>query len=88
MAKIDKGFQRDRYTLLYRTDVGVVRGRLLDKEQFEAVWDLAYDSFHPTIEFSSKANDTKKTDEIDNLKLFDRLLYEIFLESVFGEIDW
>jgi hypothetical protein len=53
MAKIDKNFQKSRYSILYRSDVGVARGKLLNREQFEAVWDLTYDDNYPTDENSS-----------------------------------
>lgn len=43
LAKLDKVFQKERYTILYRTDCGCVRGRLLTKEQFEIVWDRTFD---------------------------------------------
>ena len=46
LAKIDKSFQKDRYTLLYRSDVGVVRGKLINKKEFSVLWDLAYDSVY------------------------------------------
>ena len=42
IAKIDKILQRERYSILYRSTAGVIRGRLLDKNQYEAVWDAIF----------------------------------------------
>jgi hypothetical protein len=36
-------FSQQRYSILYRSDCGYVRGRLLNKDQFDVVWDLTFD---------------------------------------------
>ena len=80
IANVDKSFQRDRYTILYRTDVGVLRNKLLSKEQFGTVWDFVYED-----KFGSASHDNQT---IEMLKMFDKMMYEAFVETVFGPVDW
>lgn len=42
IAKLDLMFQKSRYTLLYRNNVGILRGKLVSREQFETIWDLIF----------------------------------------------
>lgn len=88
LAKIDKSFQKGRYTLLYRSDVGVVRGQLLNKKEFSVLWDLAYDSVYSGDKLEDQSFNLMDLEELQKLKVFDTVLYEVFLESVFGEINW
>lgn len=49
---------------------------------------MIYDENYPTDENSSNFSKIHNSNAIDKLKLFDRTLYESFLETVFGKIDW
>ena len=60
--------------------MGVARGKLLTKDQFDIVWDVSFDA-SPHVSVADQAT-------VDRLKLFDRVLYEAFLLAVFGEVDW
>lgn len=74
IAKIDKIFNRERYSVLYRVDCGYVRGRLLNKEQFNAVWDRTFD-LNQGIVGHMDLND----ELVDQLRSFDWMAYRAFL---------
>lgn len=42
-ANIDKITKKNRYSVLYRDDVGIVRNRLINKFEYELIWDYEYD---------------------------------------------
>lgn len=42
VGKIDKLIQKERYAPVYRKDVGVVGGKFVNKQEFEAAWDAEF----------------------------------------------
>lgn len=74
ISKIDKVFQKERYTILYQPDCGYVRGKLLTREQFEIVWDRTFD-----LNQSQLTHLNLNDESIDRLRNFDYMLYHAYL---------
>lgn len=80
MGKIDVVMKKERYSILYQNDVGVLGSKLLSRHEFEVIWKYVYSrnchllkSNHPTQSM------------IDLALLFDWIAYESALIYVYGE---
>ena len=82
IAKIDKIFQKERYSILYQSDCGCVRNRLLSKEEFELVWDRTYELNQGIVSHLNLSDE-----KINKLRSFDYMLYQAYLYSLFGNAD-
>ena len=76
LAKLDKNFQKDRYTILYGKECGVVRGKLLNRSQFDILWDRSFDVWRGDSEVDEEA--------ADKLRMFDWMVYQAFLRFLYG----
>lgn len=39
VGKIDTVLQKERYSVAYRSDAGTIRGKLVNREEFNFLWD-------------------------------------------------
>lgn len=83
IAKIDKILQRQRYSILYKPTAGVVRGRLLDKTEFEVVWDTHFEQSQHLV-----THLTPSQESINLLRTFDWMMYEAFVTTLYGKVNW
>lgn len=82
IGKLDKIFNKERYSVLYRPDCGFVRKRLVTQSEFEAIWDRTFDENQGIV-----GHMNLKDELIDKLRVFDWMVYKAFVISIFGEID-
>lgn len=69
VGDIDKQKQKERYAPVYNKNVGLERGKLLNREEFKAYWDEYYKKIKPDIlqkRFSKSAIDNDKSPKSGN----------------------
>ena len=82
IGKIDTILQKERYSPAYRYDAGVLRGKLVDKHEFDILWDHYYEL---NEEKMAKANPTQIN--IDRCRLLDWIIYLSLVTLMFGKVD-
>lgn len=82
VGKIDTILQKERYSPVYRCDVGILRGKLVNKEEFDLLWDHYYE-----ISEEKVAKVSPSQDNASRCKLFDWLAYLALVKHTFGELD-
>ena len=82
LGKIDSIMQKERYSPAYKPEAGVLRGKLVNKEEFDLLWDHYYEMSEDKV---AKTNPSEVN--ISRCKLFDWLVYLSLLTHIFGEVE-